>query len=233
MDCNPTRWPESPRIVMRCAPRASNGPNHLGIVPAYTVLQYVDLLGPAYRFVQWDVNHGGLMVSSPPPCESVGLQRLGFMVPGFPPHPPSPPAPPCETALVGLGGQGFRVSGSALPSPPIRCAAALRCAAARRNSRCAPPQVYVAIIDCHRWQRPQSPPTLRSGQTRAEARRRAAGPGAGTIPPHGLSSSRMARVTSDCGTMFSPMVMTSAQSAYNTCRNYRLTPMATAPPTTR
>ena len=31
VDCNPTRWPESPRIVMRCAPRASNGPNHLGL----------------------------------------------------------------------------------------------------------------------------------------------------------------------------------------------------------
>ena len=30
MDCNPTRWPLSPRIVMRCAPRASNGPDHLG-----------------------------------------------------------------------------------------------------------------------------------------------------------------------------------------------------------
>ena len=31
MDCNPTRWPLSPRIVMRCAPRASNGPDHLGL----------------------------------------------------------------------------------------------------------------------------------------------------------------------------------------------------------
>ena len=31
MDYNPTRWPQSPRIVMRCAPRASNGPNHLGL----------------------------------------------------------------------------------------------------------------------------------------------------------------------------------------------------------
>ena len=30
MDYSPTRWPESPRIVMQCAPRASNGPNHLG-----------------------------------------------------------------------------------------------------------------------------------------------------------------------------------------------------------
>ena len=34
MDCSPTRWPESPRIVLRCAPRASNGPNHLGRVLA-------------------------------------------------------------------------------------------------------------------------------------------------------------------------------------------------------
>ena len=31
MDDSPTRWPESPRIVMRCALRASNGPNHLGL----------------------------------------------------------------------------------------------------------------------------------------------------------------------------------------------------------
>ena len=30
-DVDPTRWPQSPRIVMRCAPRASNGPNHLGL----------------------------------------------------------------------------------------------------------------------------------------------------------------------------------------------------------
>ena len=29
MDCKPTRWLKSPRIVMRCAPRASNGPDHL------------------------------------------------------------------------------------------------------------------------------------------------------------------------------------------------------------
>ena len=28
---NPTRWPQSPRVVMRCAPRESNGPNHLGL----------------------------------------------------------------------------------------------------------------------------------------------------------------------------------------------------------
>ena len=27
----PTRLPESPRIVVQCAPRASNGPNHLGL----------------------------------------------------------------------------------------------------------------------------------------------------------------------------------------------------------
>ena len=31
MDYNPTRWPQSPPIVMRCAPWASNGPNHLGL----------------------------------------------------------------------------------------------------------------------------------------------------------------------------------------------------------
>ena len=31
MDYDPTRWPQSPRIVMRCAPRASNGPNRLGL----------------------------------------------------------------------------------------------------------------------------------------------------------------------------------------------------------
>ena len=31
MDYNPTRWPESPRVVMRCAHRASNGPNYLGL----------------------------------------------------------------------------------------------------------------------------------------------------------------------------------------------------------
>ena len=31
MDYNPTRWPLSPRIVMQCTPRASNGPNHLGL----------------------------------------------------------------------------------------------------------------------------------------------------------------------------------------------------------
>ena len=30
MDYNPTRWPESPRIVMRCATRASNGRDHPG-----------------------------------------------------------------------------------------------------------------------------------------------------------------------------------------------------------
>ena len=30
MDCPPTRWPESPRIVMQCAPCAPNGPNRLG-----------------------------------------------------------------------------------------------------------------------------------------------------------------------------------------------------------
>ena len=29
MDYTPTRWPESPRIVTRCAPRAPNGPDHL------------------------------------------------------------------------------------------------------------------------------------------------------------------------------------------------------------
>ena len=32
MDYSPTRWPESPRVVMRCAPRAPNVPNHLGLV---------------------------------------------------------------------------------------------------------------------------------------------------------------------------------------------------------
>ena len=31
VDHSPTRWPWSHRIVMRCAPRASNGPNHLGL----------------------------------------------------------------------------------------------------------------------------------------------------------------------------------------------------------
>ena len=31
MDYSPTRWPQSPRIVMRCAARASNGPNHVGL----------------------------------------------------------------------------------------------------------------------------------------------------------------------------------------------------------
>ena len=30
IDCPPTRWPQSPRVVMRCNPRASTGPNHLG-----------------------------------------------------------------------------------------------------------------------------------------------------------------------------------------------------------
>ena len=28
---NPTRWPQSPRIVVRCAARESNGLNHLGL----------------------------------------------------------------------------------------------------------------------------------------------------------------------------------------------------------
>ena len=32
---NPTPWPQSPRILMRCATRASNGPNRLGL-PAYS-----------------------------------------------------------------------------------------------------------------------------------------------------------------------------------------------------
>ena len=31
MDYPPTRWPRSPRFVVQCAPRASNGPNHLGL----------------------------------------------------------------------------------------------------------------------------------------------------------------------------------------------------------
>ena len=31
MDNSPARWPESPRIAMRCTPRASNGPDHLGL----------------------------------------------------------------------------------------------------------------------------------------------------------------------------------------------------------
>ena len=31
MDYNPSRWPQSTRIVKRCAARASNGPNHLGL----------------------------------------------------------------------------------------------------------------------------------------------------------------------------------------------------------
>ena len=31
MDRNPTRWPKSPRIAMRCAPRAANGSKHLGL----------------------------------------------------------------------------------------------------------------------------------------------------------------------------------------------------------
>ena len=31
MDYSPTRWPQSPRIAMRCAPIASNGPDHLGL----------------------------------------------------------------------------------------------------------------------------------------------------------------------------------------------------------
>ena len=31
IDCPPTRWPQSPRVVMRCDPRASNDPNHLGL----------------------------------------------------------------------------------------------------------------------------------------------------------------------------------------------------------
>ena len=30
-DCPPKRRPESPRIVVQCAPWASNGPNHLGL----------------------------------------------------------------------------------------------------------------------------------------------------------------------------------------------------------
>ena len=29
MDYKPTRWPQSPRVAVRCAARASNGPNHL------------------------------------------------------------------------------------------------------------------------------------------------------------------------------------------------------------
>ena len=31
MDYNPTRWHESPRIVMRSSTRASHGTNHLGM----------------------------------------------------------------------------------------------------------------------------------------------------------------------------------------------------------
>ena len=31
MDYPPKTWPQSPRIVVQCAPRASNGPNHLGL----------------------------------------------------------------------------------------------------------------------------------------------------------------------------------------------------------
>ena len=31
VDCPPIRLPESPRIVMRCAPRAPNGPHHLAL----------------------------------------------------------------------------------------------------------------------------------------------------------------------------------------------------------
>ena len=30
-DSLPTRWPESPRIVVKCDPCASNGPKHLGL----------------------------------------------------------------------------------------------------------------------------------------------------------------------------------------------------------
>ena len=32
MDYLPTRWPESPRIVVKCDSWASNGPNHLGFI---------------------------------------------------------------------------------------------------------------------------------------------------------------------------------------------------------
>ena len=31
MRCPSIKWLESPRIVMRCATRASNGPDHLGL----------------------------------------------------------------------------------------------------------------------------------------------------------------------------------------------------------
>ena len=30
-DYPPTRWSQSPRIVVQCAPQASNGPTHLGL----------------------------------------------------------------------------------------------------------------------------------------------------------------------------------------------------------
>ena len=33
-DCPPTEWPGSPRIAVQRAPWASNGPNHLGLLPA-------------------------------------------------------------------------------------------------------------------------------------------------------------------------------------------------------
>ena len=39
MDCPPKRWAGSPRITVQCAPRASNGPNHLGLCALQAAMQ--------------------------------------------------------------------------------------------------------------------------------------------------------------------------------------------------
>ena len=56
MDYPRTRWPKSPRIVMRCAPRASNGPNHLGLcAPPESLLRTVRAF---VIFAGSEVRHG-------------------------------------------------------------------------------------------------------------------------------------------------------------------------------
>ena len=45
-DCPPKRRPESPRIVVQCAPWASNGPNHLGLCVPFRYDAALENLSP-------------------------------------------------------------------------------------------------------------------------------------------------------------------------------------------
>ena len=46
MDYDPTRWPWSPRIMLRCTPLVSNGPKHIGLCALRTALRTQETMQP-------------------------------------------------------------------------------------------------------------------------------------------------------------------------------------------